>query len=215
MDDGTQKSIMFVSRAIAALSMTFAMTTVAFADNSRGCVAYLQGDYAGAMRAFLPDAQKGDAAAQLAVGWLYDNALGVPHNDAEAAKWYLLAAQQGDARAQQYLGTMYAEGDGVPQDLAAAEHWFRLAALQGSPGGQYGLGVMYRDGVVVQKDLVEAYKWFSQASKSGGSSLDTARALAAKTAVAAIMSREQLARGDAELSSLQPAHTVNSASLCP
>jgi len=79
----------------------------------------------------LPLANGGDADAQIALGWLYDNDLGMAHeDDAQAARWYELAANQGDDRAQQFLGTMYATGDGVEKDMKAAERWFRLAADQ-------------------------------------------------------------------------------------
>ncbi len=47
-------------------------------------------------------AETGDANAQFNLGVMYDNGMGVPKDDAEAAKWYRLAAEQGNAMA---LGT--------------------------------------------------------------------------------------------------------------
>jgi uncharacterized protein len=59
---------------------------------------------------------------------MYDMALGVPQDYAEAAKWYRLAAEQGSASAQNTLGTMYHGGIGVSQDYAEAVKSYRLAA---------------------------------------------------------------------------------------
>ena len=57
---------------------------------------------------------------------MYYNGEGVPHDYAEAVKWYRLAAAQGDAVAQYNLGVMYDNGKGVPQDHAKAMKWYRL-----------------------------------------------------------------------------------------
>jgi uncharacterized protein len=48
---------------------------------------------------------------------MYDQGLGVPRSQAEAAKWYRKAADQGDDMAQFNVGTMYVNGQGVRQDL--------------------------------------------------------------------------------------------------
>jgi uncharacterized protein len=148
------------------------------------------------MREFRPLAEHGDPAAQVAVGWLYDNGLGVAHDDGQAAHWYALAAEQGCAMPQQYLGLMYAQGEGVPKDFVLAAKWFRLAAEQGDPGGAYGLGVIYRDGDGVPPDLFEAYKWFTVAMAPGNSNPQVQQALTARSALVAKLSREQISRAD-------------------
>ena len=60
-----------------------------------------------------PLAERGDAEAQCALGFLYLNGQGVPPDAAEAGRWYQLAADQGHALAQGNLGAMYALGGGV------------------------------------------------------------------------------------------------------
>jgi TPR repeat protein len=176
------------------------------------CDAYLRKDYKAALAGLLPLANGGNADAQIAIGWLYDNGLGMPHeDDAQAAKWYELAANQDDDRAQQFLGTMYATGDGVDKDLKAAEHWFRLAADQDNPGGQFGLGVMYRDGAGVSRDPVEAYKWLGLAAQSPEA---TPEAAVDQLALSRSMTQEQIAAGDAAIAAWNPERHVEPRQIC-
>ena len=82
-----------------------------------------RGDFTRALRLYRSLADQGDAAvadAQNNLGVMYDAGLGVPQDDAEAAKWYRKAADQGLASAQYNLGVMHAKGRGVPQDDAEA-----------------------------------------------------------------------------------------------
>ena len=184
------------TRVIAFASLLCGIGPSCYAGTAEGYAAYLRGDYQTAMRQFRPLADHGDPAAQVAVGWLYDNGLGTPHNDGLAAHWYTLAAEQGCAMPQQYLGLMYAKGEGVPKDFSKAEKWFRLAADQGDAGGQYGLGVIYRDGDGVPRDLVEAYKWFALAAKDDVEGVQGQQALAARAALTPLMTREQIAKAE-------------------
>jgi uncharacterized protein len=104
----------------------------AWADFDDGLTAYYAGDYATALKGWLPLAEQGDAFAQNALGTMYDNGDGVPENDAEAVKWYRLAAEQGIATAQNNLGTMYAAGTGIPLNYIKAYMWYSLAKAQGN-----------------------------------------------------------------------------------
>ena len=186
----------------------------ASAGSAEGCEAYLRGDFASAMHLFLPLAKKGDTESELAIGWLYDNGLGVAHDDTEAARWYRRAAEQGDARAQQYLGTMYASGEGVRKDLVSAEHWFRLAAESDSSGGQYGLGVMYRDGIVVARNPIEAYEWFTLAIQSGIGTPEADQAMLARTALASEMTSDQIVEATNAARIWKPSRKSNNGALC-
>ena len=51
-------------------------------------------------------AERGDAAAQVDLGFAYENGKGVPQDDKEAVKWYRKAADQGHPQAQSNLGNM-------------------------------------------------------------------------------------------------------------
>lgn len=67
----------------------------------------------------------GDPAAQMNLGYLYDQGLGVAQNRSEAARWYRLAADQGEPRAQYSLADLYLRGEGVQHDESAAFAWFQ------------------------------------------------------------------------------------------
>ena len=99
-----------------AAILFFVICLPALADLAAGQQALKNGDYATALKEFLPLAKEGNAFAQFALGFLCDQGHGVPQDYKEAAKWYGLAAAQGDAPAQSNLGLLYEAGHGVPQD---------------------------------------------------------------------------------------------------
>jgi uncharacterized protein len=94
--------------------------------------AYESGDYATALREWIPLAEQGNADAQHNLGWMYEEGLGVPQDHKTAVKWYTLAAEQGDARAQYDLGWRYGHGLGVPQDNVYAQMWWNISASNGN-----------------------------------------------------------------------------------
>ena len=59
---------------------------------------------------------------------MYDKGLGVPHDQAEAAKWHRKAAENGMGHAQYTLGFAHVFGKGVPQDLVSA--YMRIASVR-------------------------------------------------------------------------------------
>jgi TPR repeat protein len=85
------------------------------------------------------------------LGAMYAEGQGVPHDYAEALKWYRKAADQGNARAQTILGAMYYFGQGVPQDYVQAHMWYNLAAAR-FPASETEI----RDMAVKGRDLVAA-----------------------------------------------------------
>jgi len=56
-------------------------------DYEKGWAAYKRDDYAAALKEFRPLAEKGNARAQSALGFLYLLGKGVPENYSEAVKW--------------------------------------------------------------------------------------------------------------------------------
>ena len=138
----------------------FALCMPALADLAAGKQALKNGDYATALKEFLPLAEQGDAEAQFILGSMYREDLGVPQDDKEAVRWYRLAAEQGLALAQYNLGNMYRDGHGVPQDDKEAVRWYRLAAEQGLADAQSVLGLAYATGHGVPQDDKEAVRWF-------------------------------------------------------
>ena len=119
------------------------------------------------VQATLSAARKGDAAAQLKLGEMYDMGEGVPQDYKEAAKWYRLSAEQGNPVARFALAEMYKNGDGVPKDIQAAIKWYRLAADQDYAMAQLLLGVLYESGTGVKASAGEAARWYRLAANGG------------------------------------------------
>lgn len=115
---------------------------MALADYEDGSAAYMRGDYGTALKKLKPLAEQGDADAQLWMGVMYKDGLGVSQDFETALRWLSLAAEQEDAYAQYNLGEMHAMGIGVPQNHEIAAHWFGLAAEQGMARAQFHLGLL-------------------------------------------------------------------------
>ena len=145
-------------------------------------------------------AEQGDAEAQHNLGVRYAYGIGVPHNDAEAVRWYRLAADQGDTSAQYILGFMYASGQGVLQDAAEAVRWYRLAADLGHADAQFRLGNMYASSEGIPRDYVEAHMWFNlSAAQSSGEARESS--MMARDTVAGRLTAEQV--GEAQRRALE------------
>ena len=93
-----------------------------------GMAAYNHGDYAMALRALAPLAEKGIAEAQCMIASIYHLGLGVSTDGAEAVKWYRRAAEQGHPVAYNNLGSIYRTGMlGVSIDHQKAKECYRKA----------------------------------------------------------------------------------------
>jgi putative methionine-R-sulfoxide reductase with GAF domain len=78
-------------------------------------------------------ADKGNPAAQYALGLRYASGDGVKQDDKEAAVWFTKAAENGNVKAQATLGTRYFSGNrGVPPSLSQAYFWTVLARAAGN-----------------------------------------------------------------------------------
>ena len=100
---------------------------------------YLSGsapDYAQALAWTRKAAERGNAAAQHNLGFIYDRGVGVRRDPSAAINWYRRSAKQGHSRAQWRLAALFRAGDGAPQDFDLAASWMRKAGR--SPGLPYG-----------------------------------------------------------------------------
>lgn len=86
-------------------------------------------DLSEAERDTLLHADRGDAAAQLALALFF---LRHARPDA-AANWFARAAEQGETDAMHWLGSLYAQGEGVEADATLAAEWISKAASRGHP----------------------------------------------------------------------------------
>jgi TPR repeat protein len=172
-------SFMHISRPLtgALIAVTLHVSMAMAGPLEDGAAAGRKGDYATALRLFLPLAEQGKARAQAALGFLYYNGFGVPKDYAVAAEWNRKAAEQGNALAQSALGLQYFNGFGVPKDYAVAAEWNRKAAEQGDAGAQLYLSFIYGDGLGVPKDYVLAYMWANLAASRGSEDAKKSRDL--------------------------------------
>ena len=130
-------------------------------------IALIGKDYATALKKYKVVAAKSDSYAQLQIGSIYYEGLGVKQDYTEAVRWFSLAAAQGLADAQTNLGLCYSKGEGVVQDYAEALRWYKLAAAQGNLTGQFNLGASYAKGEGVPTNYIRAHMWFNLAAARG------------------------------------------------
>ena len=147
-----------VLAALMASGAQAASTDAAYA-------AYQKGDYAKAMSLLKPLAAAGDAKAEYSLGAMYENALGVPANAAEAARWLGRSAAQGNVLAEVDLASLYQRGLGVTKDYAQAMRLYRQAADKGEAVGDLGVGVLYDQGLGVPADAKQAADWYRKAAE--------------------------------------------------
>ena len=173
--------INYLFRLLFIFSLCLLVTSSVWGDFQTGEDAYYQGDYATALKEFLPLAEQGDGKAQYRLGCMYEFGNGMRKDEEEADLWYRkahpklrLLAEQGDAEAQYYLGGMYSDGDGVDKDETEGEKWYSKAyqeflplAEQGDGKAQYRLGYMYNYGYGVEENDVEAVRWYRKAAEQG------------------------------------------------
>ncbi len=153
-----------------------------------GLAASKRDDYATVIKLWRPLAKTGNANAQIGIGLMYKEGLGVIQDDKEAVKWFRLAAEQGRVEAQHSLGSMYNNGQGVLQDYKEAVKWYRLAAEQGHASAQVNLGSMYGTGQGVLQDYARAHMWYNLASAAGNSQYGTKH----RDLVAKLMTPQQI-----------------------
>ena len=181
---------------VAAIMLAVLCSFAAHAgDVEDGDAATLKNNYSVALTKYKSAAVKNNAYAQLQVGNLYNEGLGVVQDYAEAVKWWKLAAAQGRADAQFNLAIMYDKGQGVVQDYAEAVKWWKLAAAQGRAGAQLNLGINYFNGQGVVQDYVRAHMWWNLSAAQGNANSAKNRDIAtAKMNTQQIAEAQKLAR---------------------
>jgi hypothetical protein len=98
----------------------------------KGFKAYRNGEYGAARQELTPLAEQGDDEAQLHMGLLFRDGLGVMPDHREAEKWLKRSAEQENVKARIALGSLYADRHGLIQNDVLALLWFNFAISQGS-----------------------------------------------------------------------------------
>jgi TPR repeat protein len=194
---GRQMSRLGCAAGIAAVLLI--ASPMAHADGNAGLKAYQAGDYATALKEFLPLAEAGQASAQAAVGQMYLDGLGVPKDPALAAAWLEKAAGGGNARARAQIGALYATGTGVPQDEMKASYWLLKAANQNVRQSQRFMALRFYAGQGVPRDLAQSFLYAALCARQGDP-----EGQALLNQLATEMSPEEKARAQALLQTWQP-----------
>jgi TPR repeat protein len=90
-----------------------------------------RGDYKAAIVELSPMAEMGNQDAQVTLGYLYRDGLGVSQDFSEAMKWFQKAAEQGNAQAQFDLGMMYLDRQNAVRDDLQALMWLNFSVAAG------------------------------------------------------------------------------------
>ena len=176
----------------------------AWADVETGLTAYHDGNYDEAYKNFVPEAEKGNALAQTALGIMYQNGRGVKRDYQQARVWYEKAAEQGDEIAENNLGFMYWKGQGGTRDAVRAAELFSKATLQGYGLAAYHLADMHRTGEGVAKNLLRAYVLYTFA-KDTLTERQQGKAEMRRQAIGRTLSEEDLRQADVFLAALRKA----------
>ena len=117
----------------------------------------------------IPAADRGEAAAQNALGLKYAaGGDGLPRDETKAVEWYRKAASQGYPAAETNLGDMYLFGrGGLDKNPLDALSWYLKAAQQQWPDAQYRLAYMYEAGLGTAKDVQRAAELYRSAADAG------------------------------------------------
>lgn len=146
---------------LALLQPTFAWAT----DYEVGKQAYLDEDYALALKILRPLAEEGDSQAQVTLGIMYDFGRGVAKDPVKATELYIQAAEQGIPVAQHDVGVKYFQGQGVKQDYLKAAYWWEKSADAGLVDSQFNLGLLYYRGIGLEINYQKASTLFILAAE--------------------------------------------------
>lgn len=153
---------------VCALFCLAAVAAPAHADDFlKGMQALELGYPEQAIELWRPLAESGSVEAQFGLGVIYNDAMGVEQDYAEANYWFLRAAEQGLPAAQYNLGNAYKNGTGMSPDPKMAVLWWRKAAEQDFAPAQFNLGSALLEGFGVKRDTAAGLEWYRRAAANG------------------------------------------------
>jgi len=105
--------------------------------------------------------------ADMVLGKLFHDAIGVSQDYEEAEKWWRKAAAQNNTAAQAQLAIMYIVGKGVPQNFSEAVKLLKPAVQKGNKDAQWALGLLHYNGKGVPQDFAAAAELYREAAEQG------------------------------------------------
>ncbi len=114
-----------------------------------------------------PLAQNGDRQAQLLLGQLLINGVGMERDPAGALHWFQRSARAKVPMAMNMVGRCHEYGLGTAVDYPLAAHWYRRAAAYDCEWGLYNYAHLLANGRGVERDRAAAFAWFKLAASRG------------------------------------------------
>ena len=117
-------------------------------------------------------AEKNNIQAQLVLGIMHEQGIGVALNDTRSAYWWQRALDNGYVDIAKALGSMYMSGRGVPLDYKTAMELYLLAAEHGNPHAIKFVALGYKRGLGLPQDDEKAAAWGAKAASLAGADAD-------------------------------------------
>jgi len=105
--------------------------------------------------------------AQLILGQMFIDGIGVVRDTAAAYDWFRTAAHAGSPAGKNMVGRCHELGWGVAADAAIAATWYAQSAQAGLDWAQYNLANLYLMGNGVTRDIHQAMEWYRCAAAQG------------------------------------------------
>ena len=129
-----------------------------------GMAALENKNYQSAIEHFKISAESGFTLANVRLGIIYRDGLGVVKNPSDALAWFQKSADANDALGQYLVGSMQEYGFATPS-YSIALIWYKKSAEQGNSLAQKALAWLYYLGQGVNENKKEALIWFLLAAK--------------------------------------------------
>ena len=129
--------------------------------------AFDQGRYLTALELAKAGAERGETQAPTLIGRIYQEGLGVPRDDVQAAQWYRRGVELGDVNAMFAFGVMLAEGGAIKKDHDGAAKMFEQAASKGHVTANYNLALLFLSGEGKPENPRRAAAHLRYAAESG------------------------------------------------
>lgn len=113
------------------------------------------------------EAEKGNPAAMLTLGTMYERGVGTPRNFVKSLEWYRKAANAGLAEGYYNVGVGFEIGMGTTGNPVEAFHNFEKSAELGLPQGLYKLASLYFTGVGTAKNEAWGIELLKRAADAG------------------------------------------------
>ena len=143
---------------LIAFLLCSSLIMTAYADFNDAVKYLKQKEYTKAFNELQPLAEQDHVYAQLNLGRIYRDGLGVEKNAKEAFKWFEKAANQGSNDGLHHLGNSYASGKGAMKNKALAMQSYKKAADNGHAASMHSMGAMHS----INKDYKKATEWFKR-----------------------------------------------------